>query len=119
MSFFCVNFYIEYITSAILPFQTASYLAEKGLNVSAVCGYPREYLSNSKKTIPVSEEVDAIHISHVRYIQLKRDSKFKPMINYVSFFLMMFVKLFEIGRHKVIVVSSNPPILPIIALMAV
>ena len=116
--FLCQFFYPEYITSALLPFQTARYLAEKGMNVSAVCGYPREYLSNNKKTIPVSEEVDDIHISRVRYIQLKRDSKFKRMINYFSFVLMMFTKLFEIGRHKVIVVYSNPPILPIIALIA-
>lgn len=116
--FLCQFFYPEYITSALLPYQTARYLAEKGMKVSAVCGYPREYLSNNKKTIPVSEEVEGIHISRVRYIQLKRDSMVKRMINYFSFVLMMFSKLFEIGRHKVIVVYSNPPILPIIALIA-
>ncbi|MFW3496698.1 glycosyltransferase family 4 protein [Aerococcus viridans] len=116
--FLCQFFYPEYITSALLPYQTARYLAEKGMKVSAVCGYPREYLSNNKKTIPVSEEVDGIHILRVRYIQLKRDSMVKRMINYFSFVLMMFSKLFEIGRHKVIVVYSNPPILPIIALIA-
>lgn len=116
--FLCQFFYPEYITSALLPFQTAKYLANKGIKVSAICGYPREYLSNSKSTIPISEEIDNIHISRVRYIQLKRDSMIKRMINYFSFVLMMFTKLFEIGRHKIIVVYSNPPILPVIALMA-
>lgn len=116
--FLCQFFYPEYITSALLPFQTAEYLANKGIKVSAICGYPREYLSNSKNTIPVSEEIDNIHISRVKYIQLKRDSMIKRMINYFSFVLMMFTKLSEIGRHKIIVVYSNPPILPIIALMA-
>lgn len=116
--FLCQFFYPEYITSALLPYQTAKYLANKGIKVSAICGYPREYLSNNKKTIPVSEEIDNIHISRVRYLQLKRDSMVKRIINYFSFVLMMLTKLFEIGRHKVIVVYSNPPILPIIALMA-
>lgn len=116
--FLCQFFYPEYITSALLPFQTAKFLAKKGMKVSAICGYPGEYLHNNKSSIPILEEVDTIEITRVRYLQLKRDSMIKRMINYFSFVLMMFTKLMKIGRHKVIVVYSNPPILPIIALIA-
>lgn len=116
--FLCQFFYPEYITSALLPFQTAKYLSKKGMKVSAICGYPGEYLNEENDPIPKKEIVDNIEITRVRYMQLKRDSMVKRIINYFSFVLMMFTKLFKIGQHKVIVVYSNPPILPIIALTA-
>ena len=36
-------FYPEYISSATLPFDTATKLAEEGFSVDVLCGYPHEY----------------------------------------------------------------------------
>lgn len=41
--FLCQFFYPEHNSSATLPFDTAVYLAEHGLQVDALCGYPKEY----------------------------------------------------------------------------
>ena len=50
--FLCQFFYPEYNSSATLPFDTASYLAQNGYSVGALCGYPREY--NTSGEVPVT-----------------------------------------------------------------
>ena len=41
--FLCQFFYPEYISSAVLPFDTAKALHQAGFSVEVLCGYPREY----------------------------------------------------------------------------
>ena len=41
--FMCQFFYPEYISSAVLPSETAFDLAKSGFEVGALCGYPHEY----------------------------------------------------------------------------
>lgn len=115
--FLCQFFYPEYITSALLPYQTAEYLTKKGHSVSAICGYPKEYLKDGNG-VPKRETVNNIDIKRIKYLQLDRSNMLYRMINYLSFVVMMFLQLREIGKHKVVIVYSNPPILPLIALIA-
>lgn len=115
--FLCQFFYPEYITSALLPFQTATYLAGKGMSVTAICGYPKEYLKDGGN-VPKNEVVNSINIKRIKYLQLERGNMIYRMINYLSFVFMMFLQLPEIGKHRLVVVYSNPPILPLIALLA-
>lgn len=109
----CQYFYPEYITSATLPYDTAEELVKAGFNVSALCGYPKEY--NNSGQVPLKENYKAIEINRVRYLQLRRTNAIYRLINYFSFTFAVLLRLFKLGKYKAIIVYSNPPILPFVA----
>lgn len=113
--FLCQFFYPEYNSSATLPFDTAKYLAARGFIVDALCGYPKEY--SDQVHVPLREEKDGVNIQRIRYIQLGRASKLGRLINYFSFTVSAFFRLFKLRKYKSIIVYSNPPILPFIAVL--
>lgn len=114
--FLCQFFYPEYNSSATLPFDTARYLAQSGYSVGALCGYPREY--NTSGEVPVRETKDGVSICRLHYMQFSRRSKFGRLINYFSFTLSVLLHIFEIKDYQAVIVYSNPPVLPIVAILA-
>lgn len=110
--FLCQYFYPEYITSATLPYDTAEALVKEGFSVSALCGYPKEY--NNSGEVPLKEIHNDIEIKRVKYLQLNRSNPIYRLINYFSFTFAIFLRLFSLRKYKVIVVYSNPPILPFV-----
>ncbi|WP_424684913.1 glycosyltransferase family 4 protein [Enterococcus sp.] len=115
--FMCQFFYPEYVSSALLPYQTAKGLAEAGLSVDVLCGYPKEYTDSTQK-ISRKQTVDNINIYRKKYVQLGRKSFVSRLINYFSFTFSMLLSLFKLRKYKVVIVYSNPPILPIIPVIA-
>ena len=111
--FLCQFFYPEYVSSATLPYDTATALKNAGYSVDALCGYPKEYAD--KKDVPLKENVDGIHIHRLKYLQLGRKGFLSRLVNYFSFTFMVFLHLAKMARYKAVVVYSNPPILPWIA----
>lgn len=114
----CQFFYPEYITSALLPYQTAEKLADMGYKVGVLSGYPKEYMSKSQEPVAKNEIMDKIEIKRVKYLQLSRGNKLSRLINYFSFVFSMLFKLHHVRKYKVIIIYSNPPILPMVALIA-
>lgn len=114
--FLCQFFYPEYVSSATLPFDTASAYARAGYSVGAICGYPKEY--SCQKQIPKKEIYQGISIKRIKYLQLERKRTIGRCINYLSFLLAMFFNLFECRKYKYIFVYSNPPVLPLLAALA-
>ena len=114
--FLCQFFYPEYNSSATLPFDTARYLAQSGYSVGALCGYPREYNASGK--VPVRETKNGVSIRRLHYMQLSRHSKLGRLINYFSFTLSVLLHIFEIKDYQAVIVYSNPPVLPIVAILA-
>ena len=114
--FLCQFFYPEYNSSATLPFDTAKYLAEHGFSVGALCGYPKEY--NNDGNVPMKEIKDGVDIQRIKYIQLKRGSKIGRLINYFSFTFKAMLHIGKLKNYKSVIVYSNPPILPLVAVMA-
>lgn len=114
--FLCQFFYPEYNSSATLPWDTATYLAGRGLKVGAICGYPKEY--NPEGKVPVKEEADGVHIRRLRYIQLRRGRRIGRLINYLSFTLSALLHICELKKYRCIFVYSNPPLLPAAAVLA-
>lgn len=112
----CQFFYPEYVSSATLPFDTAEYLSSKGYSVGALCGYPKEY--SNEKSVPVRENVRGVDIRRLKYIQLSRKSFIGRFINYFSFTLSVFFNLFRAAKYKMIMVYSNPPVLPFMGVIA-
>ena len=70
--FLCQFFYPEHNSSATLPFDLASGLANEGFAVSAFCGYPKEYAE--EKSYPMKENVDGVEINRIKY---RHDNWFK------------------------------------------
>lgn len=114
--FLCQFFYPEYVSSATLPYDTALALSQEGFKVDVLCGYPSEYTND--KAVPFKEIHKGINIMRLNYIQMNRRSFFGRLINYFSFTLSMFTKLFCIRNYKTVIVYSNPPILPLVASLA-
>lgn len=114
--FLCQFFYPEHNSSATLPFDTAKYLAANGFTVDALCGYPKEY--SSEKNVPLRETKDGVNIRRLRYIQLGRWKKIARLVNYFSFTLSVLLRIFSFRNYRSVIVYSNPPVLPIAAVLA-
>jgi len=114
--FLCQFFYPEYISSATLPFDTAAALSKAGFSVGALCGYPKEYSLN--REIPLKETCENIDIRRLKYIQLERSNIIGRLINYFSFAMSVALHFVQFKKYKVVVVYSNPPILPILPSLA-
>lgn len=116
IQFLCQFFYPETVSSATLPFDTASYLAANGYKVGALCGYPKEY--STEKNVPIQECKDDVQIRRMKYIQLPRTSKLGRLVNYFSFTLKAWLNAGKLKHSRSVIVYSNPPVLPIVALRA-
>lgn len=115
--FVCQFFYPEYVSSAQLPFETAEEFAKMGYKVGVLCGYPKEY-SDIKEKIALKEVYKGISIRRVRYLELNRKTVIGRLINYFSFVVAILIKIFKFKDYKYAIVYSNPPMLPIIAVLA-
>jgi len=109
-------FYPEYISSATLPFDTASKLVKEGFTVDVLCGYPHEYTNDDR--VPRKETVNGIHIKRVKYWHLDKKKALGRIVNFLSLTVSMAFRLFSMRKYKTIVVYSNPPVLPLVAAMA-
>ena len=114
--FLCQFFYPEYNSSATLPFDTAKYLAACGFTVDGLVGYPKEY--STDKHLPLEETADNVHIKRLKYIQLNRVGKFGRLVNYFSFTFRAWCKSAYLKKYKAVIVYSNPPVLPMIPILA-
>ncbi|MBB6447585.1 glycosyltransferase family 4 protein [Bacillus benzoevorans] len=114
--FLCQYFYPEYVSSATLPFDTASALSKAGFTVGAISGYPKEY--NQFDEVPLKETHENIEIKRLKYIQLKRTNFIGRLINYFSFTFSVALRFWDLRKYKAIIVYSNPPVLPLIAALA-
>ena len=114
--FLCQYFYPEHNSSATLPYDVATGLAEAGFSVDVICGMAKEY--SYAQNVPSRETVKGVNIHRIRYLQAKRSKKIGRLINYFSFSFSMMLRLFSLRKYKSVIVYSNPPILPIVAVMA-
>ena len=114
--FLCQFFYPETVSSATLPFDTASSLVEGGFSVGALCGYPKEYAN--EKNVPKFEVKNGVEIRRIKYIQRSRVGSIGRLINYFSFTFKTFLNLRKIKKYQSVIVYSNPPILPIVPIIA-
>jgi len=114
--FLCQYFYPEHNSSATLPYDVAKGLAGEGFSVDVICGMAKEY--SYAENVPQKETVNGVNIRRIKYLQAKRSKKIGRLINYFSFSLSMMLRLFSLRKYKSIIVYSNPPILPLVAVMA-
>jgi glycosyltransferase involved in cell wall biosynthesis len=112
----CQYFYPEYISSATLPTQLSLALVENGHDVSVICGWPKK--NHDGNPIPKREIYKGVNIYRLRYSNFKSKNKISRMINFFTFFISVLKKIHKIKKYKVLIVYTNPPILPIIGYWA-
>ncbi len=116
IAFLCQYFYPAYISSATLPYDTAKKLAQNGKSVGVLTGYPNEYLHEEK--VPEKEMHEHISIKRIKYLKLNRKSKISRIISFLSFTMAAIFNIAFLREYKNVIVYSNPPILPIVAVLA-
>jgi len=114
--FLCQYFFPEFVSSAVLPFDTAEALRYSGFSVSVLCGYPKEY--NIVGKVPKKEVFNGIEITRVKYLQLNRRYVLGRLINYFTFTFFVALRFGYLRKYRSIIVYSNPPILPFLAYLA-
>ena len=114
--FMCQFFYPEYITSAVLPYETAIDLAEKGYKVGALCGYPHDYYI--EKDIPSREVVNNVTIERLHYPDFNKNKFYGRLLNYFAYTSTVLLNVRKIKEYKTVIVYSNPPVLPIVTAIA-
>lgn len=112
----CQYFYPEYVSSAILPTQLAEELASAGYSVGTICGWPKEY--HTGEVVSKKEEYKGINIYRIKYGSFNNKTKIGRLINFFSFFISTLLRLPKIMKYKVVIVYSNPPVLPFVGYLA-
>ena len=97
----CQFFYPEYISSALLPYDTVRALQGAGFSVDVLCGYPFEYAGGDP--VPVRETIHGIGIQRVKYIQMDRKGFLGRLVNYFSLTFMMMLRLFSFAKYRAVI----------------
>lgn len=110
----CQYFYPEHVSTATLITELAIGLKKRDLDVTVICGYPQEFVSDKYNEIPKNEILEGVTIKRIKYTTFNNKSKLGRIFNFFSLFISMLTKLFYLRKFKKIIVYSNPPILPLI-----
>ena len=113
--FLCQFFYPQHNSSATLPYDTACFLKAQGFSVDVLCGTPKEYADG--QNVPKQEVINGVNVKRINYIKLDRKRKISRLVNYFSLTLSMLFQVFSLRKYQAVFVYSNPPILPIVALL--
>lgn len=104
-------FFPELISTGQLLTELAEDLVDLGCVVRAVAGQPTYYGSSR---VPTEIEHHGIKILRVWNTQLEKNSVIGKILNSASFFLGSVLKSSALSRESVMVVVTNPPILPFV-----
>jgi glycosyltransferase involved in cell wall biosynthesis len=104
-------FYPELISTGQLLTELAEDLAERGCRVTVIAGQPTYYESSH-----VSREMEhrGIRILRVGNTQLEKNSVPGKILNSTTFFLGAVLRSLAFPRDTVVLVVTNPPILPFV-----
>lgn len=91
-------------------------MAAHGFSVDALVGYPKEY--NRSGDVPMNETVEGVNISRIKYVELDRKKTINRLINYFSFTAAALLRIGKLKKYKSVIVYSNPPVLPIVPIIA-
>ena len=105
----CQFYEPEYVTCAGLAADMCRALAKDGMSVDVLCGYPKEYVKNEDTDVPLKEISGGVSVRRLKYLAVSRRSVFGRLLNYFSFYIAAFFRLFSMRRYKVVAAYSNPP----------
>lgn len=110
-------FYPEPASTGQLMTQLANGLIERGFNVSVYTSQPT-YHGQKIKKLPVIEKYNEILIKRISATQLNKEKPIQRIVNWISFTILLFIHLLLSNRSSdILLILSNPPILPFIGLL--
>jgi glycosyltransferase involved in cell wall biosynthesis len=104
-------FFPELISTGQLLTELAEDLAGMGCSICVVAGQPTYYDSSR---VPTEMEHHGIKILRVGNTQLEKNSMAGKILNSVTFFLGAVKRSMVLSRDAVVLVVTNPPILPFV-----
>jgi len=113
--FFSQLYYPDNATTAIIMTDLAEDLAAYGLNVKVLCAQPT-YLV--KKKSPKREVRNKVTIRRVWTFLFDKNKNLGRMLNSMSCFFSMLANVFTTEKAAVLVLNTNPAILPLLGLIS-
>lgn len=111
-------FYPEESSTAQLLTELATGLAED-FDIQVVTGYPNYHDEDREVDVPAHESHEGVEIRRLRATRLDKDRVAFRAINWLSFTLLAWLHMLRnAGRTDRALVLSNPPVLPIAAMVA-
>jgi len=104
-------FFPELISTGQLLTELAEELVKMGCSVSVVAGQPTYY---ELSRVPTEIEHHGIKIFRVGNTQLEKNSVSGKVLNSATFFLGAVLRSMAMSRDAVVLVVTNPPILPFV-----
>lgn len=107
-------FYPEEASTAQLLTDMATGLANE-FDVSVLTGRPNYHAADRSQGVPRRETFEGVSIIRVGSTRFDKDTLPLRVINWLTFTLLVAVKLLRWGHSEALLVLSNPPILPFAA----
>jgi colanic acid biosynthesis glycosyl transferase WcaI len=111
-----LHYYPDYASAALLMEELANGLKEMNFNVDVLTSQP---IYNKEKKDKEFDNCNGVNIFRVSSLGLNKNLKMVKILNSIWFFLSICSKVlfFEDGKNVIYLLTSNPPILPIIGLI--
>lgn len=111
-------FYPEGASTAQLLTELAVGLSED-FDVSVITSYPNYLETDREISVDRRSVHDGVTIERVRATRLNKDKFTRRIINWITFSVLVFIKLLRSrGRGDSVLVLSNPPVLPMVVFAA-
>ena len=108
-------FYPEEASTAQLLTSLAKGL-QGDLDVSVITGRPNYHPGDETESVPARETHEGVSIERLPATRLDKDTLAYRVINWITFCLLVFWRLVRSrGKDEVVLVLSNPPVLPLAA----
>ena len=110
----CEYFYPDLAATSKLMTELAEDLVRSGLSVDAYCSYP-SYVQNKSNVegLTKKEIFKGIQIRRFQNPHFNKNTKIGRILNYFSFSFFIFINIFSLRNYRMILLLSNPPLLPI------
>lgn len=112
--FFTQLYFPDNATTAIIMSNLSEDLAAHGLNVKVICAQPT-YLV--KKKSPKREVLNKVDIRRVWTFLFDKNKIPGRMLNSISCFIVMLANLFAIDKKGLLVLNTNPALLPLLGVI--
>lgn len=111
------HFYPEIAATAQIVSDLAIDLKRHGNAVSVVTGVPSYLKCDARQKVPFFEQFHGVKIYRVFTTNFDRSKKVKRTINYISFYLFAFIRIFTITRHDVVIAMTTPPYISLLGVL--
>ncbi len=113
-TFFTQLYYPDTTTTAIIMSDLAENLSSWGFDVKVICAQPTYLI---KQVRPKCEVNNGVYIRRVRSFLFDKNKSLGRLLNSTSCFISMFLEAIRMGQKDLIILNTNPAMLPLLGLI--